>query len=45
MLCDDGTVYEITDMRLWEEPEPLPIYDQTRFPSWSYRRQRCAGFK
>ena len=26
VLCDDGTVYEITDMRLWEEPEPLPIY-------------------
>ena len=25
MLCDDGTTYEITDMRLWEEPEPLPV--------------------
>ena len=24
MLCDDGTVYEITDLRLWEEPAPLP---------------------
>ena len=48
VLCDDGTVYKITDLRLWEEPEPLPIYDQTRFPelrSWSCRRQRCAGFK
>ena len=25
MLCDDGTTYEITDLRLWEEPEPLPV--------------------
>lgn len=25
VLCDDGTVYEITDLRLWEEPEPLPV--------------------
>ena len=25
VLCDDGTTYEITDMRLWEEPEPLPV--------------------
>mgnify|MGYP000057827747 FL=1 len=32
VLCDDGTTYEITDLRLWEEPEPLPAYDQTRFP-------------
>ena len=24
VLCDDGTVYEITDLRLWQEPEPLP---------------------
>ena len=32
VLYDDGTTYEITDMRLWEEPEPLPTYDQTRFP-------------
>ena len=24
VLCDDGTTYEITDLRLWEEPEPLP---------------------
>ena len=24
VLCDDGTVYEITDLRLWEEPAPLP---------------------
>ena len=31
VLCDDGTTYEITDLRLWEEPEPLPAYDQTRF--------------
>jgi len=31
VLCDDGTTYEITDLRLWEEPEPLPTYDQTRF--------------
>ena len=31
MLCDDGTTYEITDLRLWEEPESLPAYDQTRF--------------
>ena len=22
VLCDDGTTYEITDLRLWEEPEP-----------------------
>ena len=32
VLCDDGTTYEITDLRLWEEPESLPAYDQTRFP-------------
>ena len=25
VLCDDGTTYEITDLRLWEEPEPLPV--------------------
>ena len=31
VLCDDGTTYEITDLRLWEEPESLPAYDQTRF--------------
>ena len=30
VLCDDGTVYEITDTRLWEEPEPLPT------PAWDW---------
>ena len=24
MLCDDGTTCRITDLRLWEEPEPCP---------------------
>ena len=45
VLCDDGTAYEITDLRLWEEPEPLPAYDQSASRSWSCRRQRCAGSK
>ena len=30
VLCDDGSVYEITDLRLWEEPEPLPT------PAWDW---------
>ena len=25
VTMDDGTTYEITDLRLWEEPEPLPV--------------------
>lgn len=30
VLCDDGTTYEITDLRLWEESEPLPA------PTWDW---------
>ena len=45
VLCDDGTTYEITDLRLWEEPEPLPAYDRMRFselelPEMEVRRFR-----
>ena len=45
VLCDDGTVYEITDLRLWEEPEPLPIYDQTRFPELELPKAEVRRFQ
>ena len=34
MLCDDGTTYEITDLKLWEPPAPLPTptCDWNQFP-------------
>lgn len=45
MLCDDGTTYEITDLRLWEEPEPLPAYDQTRFPELELPKAEVRRFQ
>ena len=45
VLCDDGTAYEITDLRLWEEPEPLPAYDQTRFPELELPRAEARRFQ
>lgn len=45
VLCDDGTVYKITDLRLWEEPEPLPIYDQTRFPELELPKAEVRRFQ
>ena len=34
VLCDDGTTYEITDLKLWEPPAPLPTptCDWNQFP-------------
>ena len=34
VLCDDGTTYEITDLKLWESPAPLPTptCDWNQFP-------------
>ena len=34
MLCDDGTTYKITDLKLWEPPAPLPTptCDWNQFP-------------
>ena len=45
VLCDDGTTYEITDLRLWEEPEPLPAYDQTRFPELELPKAEVRRFQ
>ena len=45
VLCDDGTAYEITDLRLWEEPEPLPAYDQTRFPELELPKAEVRRFQ
>ena len=45
VLCDDGTTYEITDLRLCEEPEPLPIYDQTRFPELELPKAEVRRFQ
>ena len=46
VLCDDGTLYAITDLRLWEEPEPLtaPAWDWTELelPEMEVRRYRDA---
>ena len=44
MLCDDGTTYEITDLQLWEEPEPLPVltrdWPELELPEMEVRRFR-----
>ena len=45
VLCDDGTTYEITDLRLWEEPESLPTYDQTRFPELELPKAEVRRFQ
>ena len=44
VLCDDGTTYEITDLQLWEEPEPLPVltrdWPELELPEMEVRRFR-----
>ena len=35
----------ITDLRLWEEPEPLPAYDQTRFPELELPKAEVRRFQ
>ena len=44
VLCDDGTTYEITGMRLWEELEPLPVltrdWPELELPEMEVRRFR-----
>lgn len=44
VLYDDGTTYEITDLRLWEEPEPLPVltrdWPELELPEMEVRRFR-----